>query len=209
MHHQITIYAADLRVQVENCLALARAKGSLALQDAEARLEQVSFLSQKILSVSKIATKANFRLESDEIDGDISSFVESYINDAARPFLNNISVVVKRNGTEFGKRFRPMEVAVIVDNLINNAKKAGAHEVVVDMHLDGREILVLSFSDNGRGLDKSISDSARIFEMGFSRTDGSGLGLYHVRQALSELNGSIAVDTGKSRGAKFDIRIAK
>ncbi len=209
MHHQITIYAADLRTQVENCLAIARIKGSLALQDAEARLEQVSFLCQKILSVSKIATKANFRLESDEIEEDLASFVESYINEAARPFLNNINVIVQRNGIAFTRRFRPMEIAVIVDNLINNAKKAGANELFVDMHLDGRDIVVMSFSDNGRGLDKAISDPARIFEMGFSRTDGSGLGLYHVRQALSELNGSISVDAQHSPGARFDIRIAK
>lgn len=209
MHHQITIYAADLRTQVENCLALARMKGSLNLQDAEARLEQVSFLSQKILSVSKIATKANFRLESDEIEEDFASFVDSYINEAARPFLNNISVVVQRNGVSFRKRFRPMEIAVIVDNLVNNAKKAGANELLVDMRLEGRDIVVMSFSDNGRGLDKAISDHSRIFEMGFSRTDGSGLGLYHVRQALGELNGSISVDTDHSQGAKFDIRITK
>jgi signal transduction histidine kinase len=209
MHHQITIYAADLRTQVENCLAVTRNKGSLTLADAEARLEQVSFLSQKILSVSKIATKANFRLESDEIEDDIASFVESYINEANRPFLNNISVIVERNSTVFRKRFRPMEIAVVIDNLINNSKKADANELIVDIRQDGKDILLMSFMDNGDGLDKAISDPARIFEMGFTRTSGSGLGLYHVRQALGELNGSITIDAAHESGAKFDIRIAK
>ncbi|MFV7425143.1 ATP-binding protein [Stenotrophomonas geniculata] len=209
MHHQITIYAADLRTQVENCLAVARIKGGLALADAEARLEQVSFLSQKILSVSKIATKANFRLESDQIEDDIASFVESYINDANKPFLNNISVVVSKGDVSLSKRFRPMEMAVVIDNLINNSKKAGASELLVTMGMEAKDVLLISFADNGSGLDKGISDPSRIFEMGFTRTSGSGLGLYHVRQALGELNGSIAMDHAHEHGAKFDIRITK
>ena len=75
MHHQITIYAADLKQQIENCLAAARAE-ELTMADLVARLEQVAFLNQKVLSISRLATKANFRLTSrTQIEADLADYI--------------------------------------------------------------------------------------------------------------------------------------
>lgn len=208
MHHQITIYAGDLKQQIDNCLTAARTNG-LTKEETIARLEQVAFLSQKILSVSRLATKANFRLESDNIETDLAEFIESYIKEGATPFLGNrIDLKINRNGASFLKKFRPMEVAVVIDNLISNAKKADANEIVFDLKSPDKKSLLIEVSDNGHGLAKTIDDGDRVFELGFSRTSGSGLGLYHVRQALGELNGSISVDTTIAHGAKFNIKVA-
>ncbi|MBA0100332.1 ATP-binding protein [Stenotrophomonas indicatrix] len=209
MHHQINIYANDLLHQVDNCIASARKSNGLTVGDAEARLEQFSFVCRKILSISKMATRANFRMQSEQLEEDIAVFFESYINDAARPFLSNISISVRRNNVSLPKIFRPMEVAVIADNLINNAKKAGATQVDIEMGLISKDEIYITFSDNGRGIDRTVSDTARVFEMGFSRTSGSGLGLYHVRQALGEMGGSINVKATSSHGTSFELRIEK
>ncbi|WP_372359414.1 ATP-binding protein [Xanthomonas axonopodis] len=208
MHHQITIYAGDLRQQLENCLAAARNENGLTREDAEHRLEQATFLVQKILSVSKMATKANFRLESDTIESDLVGFIESYVAEAALPFLSRIGVTVETNGAALIKKFRPMEMAVVLDNLINNAKKAGANEVKIEIASIDKKNLRIVVKDNGRGIDPSIVDHDRLFELGFSRTSGSGLGLYHVKQALSEMKGSITVADAGPRGACFEIRVS-
>ena len=62
-------------------------------------------------------------------------------------------------------------------------------------------------TDNGRGLAAG-TNKARIFEMGYTTTQGSGLGLYHVRQVLGEIGGSIELedDEGK-KGTTFVMTI--
>jgi sensor histidine kinase regulating citrate/malate metabolism len=62
--------------------------------------------------------------------------------------------------------------------------------------------------DDGPGLPQTLEDPDRIFELGFSRTSGSGLGLYHVRQVLGDMGGSITIFRSE-RGAAFAMRITK
>lgn len=65
-------------------------------------------------------------------------------------------------------------------------------------------------TDNGRGFDETIDDLDRVFEKGFTMTDGSGLGLFHVRHVLGEMNGTIAASRPEGRqGAVFLIRVSK
>jgi signal transduction histidine kinase len=62
-------------------------------------------------------------------------------------------------------------------------------------------------SDNGRGLAPG-TNKKRIFEMGYTTTQGSGLGLYHVRQVLGEIGGSVELeDNPDSKGATFLIKV--
>ncbi len=208
MHHQITIYAADAKQQIENCLAAAR-RGNFSLDDLVSRLEQVAFINQKVLAVSRLATKANFRLESDMIEADFATFIEEYVKEGAAPFLGaNMRLSVVNNGTGFIKRFRPMEVAIVIDNLVSNAKKAGSTELVFTIKKADRNGIVIEACDDGRGLPK-IEDLNQLFDLGFSRTSGSGLGLYHVKQVLGEIKGSITVSRRQPRGTCFQMRITE
>jgi signal transduction histidine kinase len=44
--------------------------------------------------------------------------------------------------------------------------------------------------------------------MGYTTTQGSGLGLYHVRQVLGEMGGSIELEEGSAaKGASFVIKL--
>ena len=207
MHHQITIYAADLKQQIENCLAAASA-GEMTAADLVARLEQVAFLNQKVLSISRLATKANFRLESDTIEADLADYIEEYIVEGARPFLGSgIKLIVDNNGSGFVRRFRPMEVAIVVDNLINNARKAKSSNINFKLAKSDKNTLLVEVSDDGLGLPVDLEDPESIFELGFSRTFGSGLGLYHVRQVLGEMGGGISIMPSE-KGVSFLVRIS-
>ena len=208
MHHQITIYAADLKQQIESCLAAASG-GSLTTSDLLSRLEQAAFLNQKVLSISRLATKANFRLESDTIEADLADYVEDYIMQGAAPFLGGgIQLYVTNAGSGFVWRFRPMEVAIVIDNLVNNARKARATELRFSLAKSDKNTLLMEVRDDGIGLPADLDDIERIFELGFSRTAGSGLGLYHVRQVLGEMGGGISITQG-GKGAGFLVRITR
>ena len=67
----------------------------------------------------------------------------------------------------------------------------------------------LEVTDNGGGFAQRISDLNRVFEKGFTTTDGSGLGLFHVRQVLGEMNGTIEAHRNSPKGATFQIKISK
>lgn len=207
LHHQITIYAADAKQQIENCVAAAKVNG-LTPEETVARLENIAFLNHKVLSISRLATKANFRLESDYIEGDLAAYIDDYLTQGAAPFLGSgIELKVGRHEAILVKRFRPIEVSIVIDNLISNAERAHATEVMFDLSNPDKKTLLLTVTDNGRGLSPSITDVGQIFELGFTRTSGSGIGMYHVRQVLGEMGGSISVDTAVRSGAKFDIKV--
>jgi signal transduction histidine kinase len=96
-----------------------------------------------------------------------------------------------------------------VENLISNAKKAEAREIVFVIGGRDSKAVSINVTDNGRGLSNG-TDPDRIFEMGYTTAPtGSGLGLYHVRQVLGEMNGSIELDRShEGRGLAFKIVIA-
>jgi signal transduction histidine kinase len=207
MHHQITIYAGDLKQQIENCIAATR-DTNYTVSDLHSRLEQLAFVNQKILQIARLATKANFRLESDSIEADLAAFIEQYGEEAKRFVTNHIRITVENQASPFNRSFRPMEVAIVIDNLINNAGKVGARHINFKLLQVDRDTLEILVRDDGPGFPKNMDDLDRLFELGFSRTSGSGLGLYHVRQVLGVMGGSIAT-TRSERGAAFTLRITK
>ena len=104
-------------------------------------------------------------------------------------------------------RFNPIDASIIVDNLISNARKAKASRIKFILTQQDKSGLTIHVSDNGRGLAPGTNRS-RVFEMGYTTTQGAGLGLYHVRQALGEMGGSIELDDQVEKGLGFVIKIA-
>ena len=213
LNHQVTIYSVRLDQEIENLLYETRNQEFISREAAVAALEQMSFLNRRIQAVTKFTTMGNFELDSGMLEADLPSFFEQYI--LKQPvFSGRKRTTVEVNNSHPGltMRFNPMDVAIIVDNMISNAKKAEASKVVFDIHGRDDKMLTLNIIDNGRGLATG-ADPNRLFEMGYttatSSGSGSGLGLYHVRQVLGEINGSIEfVRDHKDRGANFQIVIA-
>jgi PAS domain S-box-containing protein len=67
---------------------------------------------------------------------------------------------------------------------------------------------VITFEDNGVGIDPDLQEY--IFDMFYranEKSDGSGIGLYIVKQAVEKLNGSISVKSKKGEGTRFQVTI--
>jgi signal transduction histidine kinase len=210
LHHQITIYAVDLNQQIENFLVQISGQKSVPASEVVGALESISLLNRKVMGIAKFATKANFRLESEKIKADLSEYVEQYVTGVAKDFLfNKVALTVESDGKRLVQEFKPIDVSVVVDNLISNAKKAKATTIKFEITHPTRETVHIRVIDNGKGLDPKIKDVSRIFEKGFTTTDGSGLGLYHVQQVLGEMKGTIGVEKNDVNGMTLLIRIAK
>lgn len=213
LHHQVTMYAVDIQQQIENFLVKIAGKTSIDPSEVINALERIALLNRKVMGISKFATKANFRLQSEMIEADLSDYIEQYINDIARQFmLGPLKIIVESDHKGFVQKFKPIDVSVVIDNLIANAKKrhTKATQILFQITHPSKNTIHILVTDNGCGFDGKIDDLNRVFEKGFTMTDGSGLGLYHVRHVLGEMNGTIEASQRKDQaGAVFLIRISK
>ncbi|TYQ05614.1 UNVERIFIED_ORG: signal transduction histidine kinase [Zoogloea ramigera] len=207
LHHQVTIYAVDIAQQIENFL-IETADQTLISRDTVLKtLEQMAFLNRKVMSVTKFAAKATFKLDSEKIETDLAAFIYDYIEQIARTTGSaRLQISVENNHPGIKLRFNPIDASIIVDNIISNARKAKSSSIKFVLTREDKSGLTIHVSDNGRGL-ASGTNRSRIFEMGYTTTQGSGLGLYHVRQALGEMGGSIEVDENATKGLAFVIKI--
>lgn len=211
LHHQVTQYAVAIQTSIENFIVKISGKSSVSPEEVLTAFDRISLLNKKVLGVAKFATKANFRIESEMIEADLSAYIEQYVNDIAKDFLHGpMTITVHNDGKGLVRRFKPIDVSVVIDNLIANARKAKAHAISITISHPHKGSIYIDVVDNGRGFDGAIDDLERIFEKGFSTTDGSGLGLFHVRHVLGEMNGTIKAEHNPNgRGSHFSIRIAK
>jgi signal transduction histidine kinase len=208
LHHQVTIYAVDIAQQIENLLSQTQGKKMVPREELLKALEQMAFLNRKVLAVTRFAARAKFQLDSEKIDTDIASFVTDYTEQIARTTGGTrIRIQVENTHPALKMRFNPMDASIIVDNLISNAKRAKATAIKFELSPLDKNGLLMHVSDNGRGITPG-TNKKRIFEMGYTTTQGSGLGLYHVRQVLGEMGGTIELDeAGSQKGVAFTIRI--
>jgi PAS domain S-box-containing protein len=103
-------------------------------------------------------------------------------------------------------------ISEILRNLISNAIKyrqlqhqAPAIHIAIRADHNFAEIL---FTDNGIGID--ANNLAHIFDMFYRASDqseGSGLGLYIVKNAVDKLGGEISVDSKYGYGTSFKIKL--
>ena len=209
LHHQVTIYAVDIAQQIENLLTETKDKKMVPREILLKAMDQMAFLNRKVLAVTRFAARAKFQLDSEKIETDLAAFITDYIEQIARVSGGNrLRIQVENTHPGLKMRFNPMDAAVIVDNLISNSKRAKAPSIKFELSPLDKTGLLMRVSDTGRGIPPG-TNKKRIFEMGYTTTQGSGLGLYHVRQVLGEIGGTIELDeTPGQKGTAFVIRIS-
>lgn len=174
-------------------------------------VNRISLESKKISSVVQFVTNANFNVKATSIKNDLNRFVEDYIVNVHQEYehlkLNRqlLKVELESDDKPFVTSFRPIEVVMIIDNLFSNAVRAKAKNAVIKLRTTKNGSFEISFRDDGNGIKNDILP--RIFNMGFTTTEGSGIGLYHVNQLVEKLGGNIEVNNKLPKGVQFKITI--
>ena len=209
-HHHVGTYLNE----VSQHIRAARLKISRSLfgaADLDVFMERVDLANTKIQSIVNFATKANFVLDGEETTADLREFIPQYIREICTAFAgSDLKLTVENTADEFELKFKPIEFFVVIDNLVHNSKKAGAKEIVFNLSSPDKKRFCLMVTDDGAaGLHSTIAEVATIFDKGVTTTSGSGLGLYHSKQLISEMGGAISAEIGEARKLTIKLEFAK
>lgn len=197
-HHDIRLHASTIQNTISKLIQKVKNK-SLSEEELHKMVERISRANNKVLSIAMFASKANFNTTGETLEDDIVAYIEQYVTQVLPDFYEDIKFHGETNGCKLLKKFKPLEVSLLIDNFVSNSINAKARNFwVVTTSVNNR--IVIDIIDDGKGWSKEI-DSLNFFDKGVSTTSGSGLGLYNAMQYIkSDLKGSISIDTNYNSG---------
>lgn len=204
--HHIGIYAGTIDNNLKGISLRVQNNIELTKADLNEIIRLVSFETKKILNVVTFATKANFKLDTEFKEVDLIDYILQYVQNII-PSITDKSLNIKTENLAkrtFVRKIKPIEINIIIDNLINNAKKAKANNLIIRFE-DNSNALDISFIDDGIGIEEKFLD--KIFDLGYTTTDGSGIGLYHVKQIMESMKSEIFVNNNIEKGITFKLQL--
>lgn len=225
--HQATIHLGHVRSAIANAAFEARnvldaAVMPVGLDDADdfedllasirqsarrvsASIAGASLSGDRLRTVLSFAPNIRVDLETDKVEGDILQFLAEYFDVRLSGVPGMPTPSFSASGLTLDREFSPVDMAVLVDNIMDNARKAKASKVDFTASRKGQNAVVIKVTDDGVGIDPRRVDASKIFERGYTGSSaGTGLGLYSVRQILDGMDGSIQL-VGDGSRADFEI----
>lgn len=186
----------NMSCRVKNNLNEINNLGELSKEGMK-KLEKASVSNQRILSMSKLITKAAYVIDDNDAQKDVNltAFVCEYAKNVLDVMYGK-DIQIQCNGDIFSNyllKIKPLSFIMMVDNIIGNAIKAASKTLTIIIDDSKPTEYSIIFKDTGKGLDSSIKDIERLFEFGVTTTNGSGLGLYYAKKQMKELKGFIEI----------------
>lgn len=203
----------DLRAPLLSVQGLVRLSGQTADIDERKRYDamimaRLSSLDSFIKEITDYSRNNRLEITREPV------FLEAMANEIweSLKFSSDASGIEFRNEipanlqiTNDGKRLR-----VIISNLISNAIRYHDHrkeQKYIRLHLQiTPSCFTLHIEDNGQGIAPELH--TRIFDMFFrgnESSQGSGLGLYIVKETIAKLSGTIQLTSIPRQGSTFSI----
>ncbi len=188
MQHAFEIAKEQTMPAVETVLKEARRLG-LSSGFIE-KLLSIKLAVEKMMKLSEISSRATFDLGKEKVRVDIVGYTKQYLKSQwAQPLnLRGITLHVLGDSFTFMKRTDILAYSLVIDNLLDNSRKAEARNIYIQFKQVGKELLI-RFSDDGSGIPKEVA--ARIFVPRYSTRGGTGLGLYSTKRFMESIGGSI------------------
>ena len=166
-------------------------------------LEEMERLDRLVKDFEKFAHKREFILEKWDINQVIRQTAKIIKKDFVR--VGNAHFDLRLQNQPCYLRMDRNLMGAALTHLLLNAAEATEKEGLVTLKTYSRkDQVVFEIQDNGKGIPPEILD--RIFDPFFStKPGGSGLGLTHVQQVISEHHGKIVVHSRVDEGTLFII----
>jgi len=166
-----------------------------------------SLSGDRLRTVLAFAPNIRVDLDTDTVTGDLMMFLQEYFDVRLAGIPGIPETSFSAVGVRFEREFSPVDVAVMIDNLVDNARKSEAKKIDFVAQKKGENAVKITVTDDGLGIDVRKVDASKIFERGYSGSStGTGLGLYSVREILRLMGGNIERLDNEAR-ADFEIII--
>lgn len=142
---------------------------------------------------------------------DLEKMIQKCFQDLS--YLKNSAKIKYTTEIKGGEFFSDSQrVKDIIKNLMSNSilylnPSKEEHFIHIDIETD-EKFMKMVFEDNGLGIEPTVLP--KIYDMfyrGIEISNGSGIGLYIVKQTLEKLHGEISVESYTRVGTKFFVKI--
>jgi len=175
-----------------------------SLSTIDKQIIKLNRLMSELLDLSRIDSG---KLELKMQNFDLNDLVKETVDDLQQTTKHQILVNNNADCKLFGDKDRISQVLL---NLLTNAIKYSPKTDSIEINVcrPSQSIVSISVKDNGIGIDKK--DHEKIFER-FYRVEGKteqtypgfGIGLFIASEIINRHNGTISVESEKSKGATF------
>lgn len=168
---------------------------------------QIQQANEKAHKLADLAIHGNQSLKQSGPQS-LYDFIRQYID--AGFTIKGLKYELEHDERAFNCKFDSSSIGIIIDNIASNSMKAGATVLKITLS-ETSKYIEIAFADNGIGLAENIAPNS-LFEWGFSsnrQKKGFGIGLYHIKQLVDEMRGTVEIDTEYQQGFKLIVRIIK
>lgn len=207
--HKIIDDVDTIRKAISNCWKLKN-KNLLNPEFLDSSIEKIMFKANSILKVAEFATYRNYKMKTGLTNIDLIKYTKDYLNLLIEENIHTDINIIDKINPDFSyiREITPINISMLIDNVISNSKKAKAKNLVVQCNRD-KDYLSIAFNDDGNGCNSDINQE-EIFNKGFTTTiNGSGLGLFHIKDIVeNDLKGTVkAIFGGNTKGFILEVNI--
>jgi signal transduction histidine kinase len=177
------------------------------LEMMKGKIEDLENFIREIISYSRNA-RTDVKKQSVNLRKAVADVTEALTFSAGNPDVHIENVVPQ----DMIVNTDVMRLKIVLSNLIDNSLKyrdTSKEKPFIRIEAAEKDcVKVIAVKDNGVGIDELYID--KIFNMFYrasEHSNGSGLGLYIVKETLSKLNGSIQVESMPGKGTTFMVEL--
>lgn len=183
----------------------------VTLEHMKLLLGSIGKLDHFILDVLDYCRSKRLEIKPERID--FKELIENISDNLRHMNSGNRNVDIKISITQY-KEFcsDKIGVGIVLNNLVSNAiryQNPMSEQPFVDIEVEATDKTAnIIVKDNGIGISKE--GQTKIFDMFYrvsDETDGTGLGLFLVKETIEKLNGKINVESELGKGSIFQILI--
>lgn len=199
--------AVKLNLQTLKKRELDRETQQKLLSKSEAEVARLENIVNNILETTRLENPTKVL---EKIDFNLTDLIQKEVDNAKANLGADHIFEMDMESIDF--KGDPGLFRLVISNLLENAIKYSEKGSTVTISLKKEDRIELIVKDKGIGIPKS--EQAKIFNKFYRsgneevrQTKGTGLGLYLVRNLVSEYNGTITLNSTEGKGTEIKIKL--
>lgn len=206
--HLMNTYAKSIKMNIKNLSkAVNNSQDELLKAKIQNYISEIVNATQKINSTYTFAFSADYDIRQQIQTVDLYTFIKQYIENALFSKTGEfVKIQINHIDEACLVKIDPLEFSMVIENLIYNSYKARAKNLTINITKD-ENYIIIEFFDDGVGLSKKIENDIDIFELGYSTTGGTGIGLSHAKKTINKIGGTIEINDSYKKGFSIIVRL--